>query len=326
MRYIIYGAGGIGGGIGAQLFQHGHQVILICRGDHLAAIQRQGLTLKTPHGSPTLNIPAVGHPSQIRFRDHDIVLLSMKSQDTEQALRDLYQVANDTLPVVCAQNGVDNERMAARRFQHVYGMVVWMPGTYLEPGVVLNHAVPVGGILDAGRYPSGVDELITQVTADLTQSGFSAHPESDIMRWKYTKLLSNIRNALQAVCGVDARSTEFGRAVRAETRACYEAAGIAFAPEEEFQTRVRTQLKLAEIEGQVRQGGSSWQSLKRGLATIETDFLNGEIVLLGQLHGVPTPYNRVLQRVANHMAALGKAPGSYSVEELQKLVEAERAG
>jgi 2-dehydropantoate 2-reductase len=48
MRYIIYGAGGIGGGIGARLFQHGHKVILICRGEHLSAIQRQGLTLKTP--------------------------------------------------------------------------------------------------------------------------------------------------------------------------------------------------------------------------------------------------------------------------------------
>ena len=326
MRYIIYGAGGIGGGIGAQLFQHGHQVILICRGEHLATIQRRGLTLKTPHKSLTLKIPAVGHPSQISFHDQDVVLLSMKSQDTEQALCDLYQAADDTLPVVCVQNGVDNERMAARRFRHVYGMVVWMPGTYLEPGVVLNHAVPVGGVLDAGRYPSGVDELITQVTADLTQSGFSAQPEPDIMRWKYTKLLGNIRNALQAACGLDARSTQFGRAVRAETRACYAAAGIAFAPEEELQARVRSQLKLVEIEGQPRSGGSSWQSLQRGLPTIEADFLNGEVVLLGRQHGVPTPYNRVLQRVANHMAVTGQAPGSYSVEELQKLVDEEHTG
>ena len=326
MRYIIYGAGGIGGGIGAQLFHHGHQVILICRGEHLSAIQDRGLTLKTPHESLTLNIPAVGHPSQIRFDDQDVVLLCMKSQDTERALCDLYQAADDRLPIVCAQNGVDNERMAARRFRHVYGMVVWMPGTYLEPGVVLNHAVPICGILDAGRYPSGVDGLITQLTADLSHSGFSARAEPDIMRWKYTKLLSNIRNALQAACGLDARSTAFGRATQAETRACYEAAGIAFAPEEELQTRVRSQLTLVEIEGEPRSGGSSWQSLKRGLPTIEADFLNGEIVLLGQQHGVPTPYNRVLQRIANHMAATGQAPGSYSVAELQKLVDAEGTG
>jgi 2-dehydropantoate 2-reductase len=214
--------------------------------------------------------------------------------------------------------------MAARRFARVYGMVVWMPGTYLEPGVVLNHATPVGGILDAGCYPNGVDPLITQVTADISQSGFSAKPEPDIMRWKYTKLLANIRNALQAACGLEVKAREFVRALRAETQACYEAAGIAFAPEDELQERVRTQIKLVDIAGHPRTGGSSWQSLKRGLPTIEADFLNGEIVLLGRQHGVPTPYNRVLQTVASHMASSGQQPGSYTIEELQKMVDKER--
>ena len=321
MRYIIYGAGGIGGGIGARLFQHGHEVVLICRGEHLSAIQRQGLTLKTPEDTLQQKIPAVGHPSDISFTDQDVVLLTMKSQDTEQALRDLYQAGNSDLPIVCGQNGVDNERMAARRFARVYGMVVWMPGTYLEPGVVLNHATPVGGILDAGCYPSGVDALITQVTADISQSGFSAKSEPDIMRWKYTKLLANIRNALQAACGLEVKAREFVRALRAETKACYEAARIAFAPEDELQERVRTQIKLVDIAGHPRTGGSSWQSLKRGLPTIEADFLNGEIVLLGRQYGIPTPYNRVLQNLANHMAASGQQPGSFTIDQLQKMVD-----
>lgn len=321
MRYIIYGAGGIGGGIGARLFQHGHDVVLICRGEHLTTIQRHGLTFKAPNETLQLTIPAAGHPAEISFTDQDVALLTMKSQDTEQALRDLYQAADSNLPVVCAQNGVDNERMAARRFRQVYGMVVWMPGTYLEPGVVLNHATPVDGILDAGCYPTGVDTVISQVTADLTQSGFSATAEPDIMRWKYAKLLGNIRNALQAACGLEVQAREFARALRAETKACYKAAGIGFAPEKELQERVRKQLTLVDIEGHPRTGGSSWQSLKRGLPTIEADFLNGEIVLLGKLHGIPTPYNCVLQQVANQMAATGRPPGSFTIEDLQQMVE-----
>ncbi|MBT3333532.1 MAG: hypothetical protein HN394_18670, partial [Rhodospirillaceae bacterium] len=48
MRYIIYGAGGVGGVIGAQLFQGDVEVVLIARGDHLAAIQRNGLRYETP--------------------------------------------------------------------------------------------------------------------------------------------------------------------------------------------------------------------------------------------------------------------------------------
>jgi 2-dehydropantoate 2-reductase len=320
MRYIIYGAGGIGGVIGGRLFHHGYKVVLICRGDQLTTIQRQGLTLKTPDETWHLSLPAVGHPAEIAFTEDDVVLFTMKSQDTEMALRDLYRTAGSEVPVVCAQNGVDNERMAARRFTRVYGMVVWVPGTYLEPGIVLNHATPIGGILDAGRYPTGVDALITQVTADLTACGFSARPDPHIMRWKYTKLLSNIRNALQAACGLEVRAPEFVRALREEALACYRAAGIDFVPEDELQQRVRSQIKLADIDGHPRSGGSSWQSLMRGLPTIEADFLNGEIVLLGTLYGIPTPYNRLLQRVANHMAQTGQPPGSVSIEALQQML------
>ena len=321
MRYIVYGAGGIGGAIGARLFQHGHEVILICRGEHLHAIQSTGLTLKTPKETLTLTIRAVSHPEEIAFIPDDVVLLTMKSQDTEMALRDLERAGGRDLAVICGQNGVDNERLAVRRFGRVYGMVVWMPATYLEPGLVLNHAEPVGGILDAGRYPNGVDPLITQVTQDLTTCGFSAAPDHNIMRWKYTKLLSNVRNAFQAACGFEARSRKTIRALRAEALACYQAAGIEFVPEDELQARVRSQIKLADIEGHPRAGGSSWQSLMRSLPTIEADFLNGEIVMLGRLHGIPTPCNALLQHVANRMARTGQQPGSIPVEDLERQLD-----
>ena len=321
MRYIVYGAGGIGGAIGARLFQHGHEVILICRGEHLHAIQSTGLTLKTPKETLKLTIRAVSHPEKITFTPDDVVLLTMKSQDTEMALRDLERARGRDLAVICGQNGVDNERMAVRRFGRVYGMVVWMPATYLEPGLVLNHAEPVGGILDAGRYPNGVDPLITQVTQDLTICGFSAAPDYNIMRWKYTKLLSNVRNAFQAACGFEARSRKIIRALRAEALACYQAAGIEFVPEDELQARVRSQIKLVDIEGHPRAGGSSWQSLMRGLPTVEADFLNGEIVMLGRLHGIPTPCNVLLQHVANRMARTGQQPGSIPVEDLERQLD-----
>ncbi len=321
MRYIVYGAGGIGGAIGAQLLQHGHEVILICRGEHLRAVQSTGLTLKTPTETLTLTIRAVSHPEEITLSPDDVVLLTMKSQDTEMALRALERAGGRDLAVICGQNGVDNERLAIRRFARVYGMVVWMPATYLEPGLVLNHAEPVGGILDAGRYPNGVDPLISRVTQDLTNCGFSAAPDHNIMRWKYTKLLSNVRNAFQAACGFGARSRKIIRALRAEALACYQAAGIEFVPEDELQTRVRSQIKLADIEGHPRAGGSSWQSLMRGLPTVEADFLNGEIVMLGRLHGIPTPCNALLQHVVNDMASTGRKPGSIPVEDLERQLD-----
>ena len=66
-------------------------------------------------------------------------------------------------------------------------------------------------------------------------------------------------------------------------------------------------------------GGSSWQSLARGAGSIEADSLNGEVALEGALHGVPTPVNALLQRLATRAAAEGAAPGSWSLEELSAL-------
>src|SRR5258708_8075393 len=140
MRYIIYGAGGVGSAIGARLFQRGHETVFICRGEHHTMLQRQGLTFKTPNETLQLPIRTVGHHAELTVSKNDVVILTMKSHDREGALRDLIRVGGNDVAVVCAQNGVDNERMAVRHFARVYGMIVVLPATYLEPGVVLNHS------------------------------------------------------------------------------------------------------------------------------------------------------------------------------------------
>ena len=64
MRFVIYGAGGIGGTIGARLFKHGRDVLLIARGPHLAAIKERGLRFVSATIDERLPIPAVGHPRE----------------------------------------------------------------------------------------------------------------------------------------------------------------------------------------------------------------------------------------------------------------------
>jgi 2-dehydropantoate 2-reductase len=315
MRYICYGAGAVGGSIGARLFDAGYDVVLIARGPHLEAIQRDGLTVRTPDGESTMRVPAVGHPSKIEWTADDVVLLTVKSQHTAVVLDDLAAVAGD-VPVVCAQNGVANERMALRLFARVYGMMVMLPATHLAPGEVLMYATPVGGLLDIGCYPNGADSLAEQVARDLTEACLNSRVDPNVMRIKYGKLVENLANVVQALCGLDAAAGELVRAVRAEAKAALEAAGIDFASERDMDNRrADMMVGLQPIEGQGR-GGSTWQSLARRAGSIETDYLNGEIALLGALHGVPTPYNRMLQRLATQAAREGRAPGSYTVEEL----------
>ncbi|MBE0608679.1 MAG: 2-dehydropantoate 2-reductase [Dehalococcoidia bacterium] len=321
MRFIIYGAGAIGGTIGGRLHQSGHDVVLICRGAHLEAIQRNGLLLQTPEGDIRLPVAAVGHPRDIEWRPGDVVILTMKTQDTEPALRDLEAAAGTGVPIICAQNGVENERLAARRFERVYAMLVALPATFLEPGEVIASAAPLSGCLHAGVFPAGTDATITEVCTALAASKFHCEPSADAMALKYRKLLANLGNGLDVITGRMAWGAggelgELTARLRDEALACYAAAGITAVSQEEYTDRVQRHYRAMEVGGQRRSGSSTLQSVLRGHSTIEVDYLNGEIELLGKLHGVPTPYNSTVRRAATDLAARGVQPGSMTVKEL----------
>jgi len=136
------------------------------------------------------------------------------------------------------------------------------------------------------------------------------------MRWKYQKLLVNLGNALTAACGPAAREGDLHHRARAEALACFAAAGIEVSTDEEEAEHRSALAPQRPVEGRPWPGGSSWQSLARGTGRIETDYLNGEIVLLGRMHGIPTPVNALLQQVANEMARDRRPPGSVTTDEL----------
>jgi 2-dehydropantoate 2-reductase len=321
MRFVVVGAGAVGGVVGGRLFEHGHDVVLVARGEHGQVLANRGLTLEWPGGSATLPVPAVGHPAEVDLTTGDVVLLAVKGQDTATALRDLAASAPPGVAVVCLQNGVDNERVALRHFADVYGVPVMCPTEHLEPGVVRAYSAPVTGILDIGRWPAGTDVTADAVAAAFRTSTFESEVRVDVARWKYAKLLTNLANAVDAVC--DRRDAEeLMAAARREGEACLRAAGIDFASAAEDRARRGDTLTLHRVDGDRRLGGSTWQSLARGTGAVEVDHLNGEIVLLGRLHGVPTPVNAMLQLVANEMAAARRPPGSLSVDDLMARIGA----
>ncbi len=320
MRFVVYGAGAIGGLVGALLAEAGEDVLLIARGEHAAAIRRAGLAVESPDGRRVISLPVVEGPAAA-VQAGDVVLLAMKSQDTAAALSALRRAAPPSTPVVCLQNGVDNERAALRLFAGVYGVCVMCPATHLEPGVVQAFSSPTPGLLDVGRYPTGVDSLCSDLAAAFRAATFESVERSDIMRWKYRKLLMNLGNAVEALCDGPGRS-EIARLAQEEGVACLRAANIDVATEEEDATRRGDLLRLGAIGGRERAGGSSWQSLQRGAGSIESDYLNGEVVLLGRLHGIPTPVNGLLQELAWDRTLSGAGPGSLSAAALlERLAE-----
>lgn len=326
MRYVIIGAGAIGGTIGGRLFQAGHEVLLVARGAHLRAMREHGLTLRTPEENLRLDVPAAdSSDTGVRLRADDVLVLATKTQDTVGALDAVMAWPVDgadvtDLPVVCAQNGVENERIALRRFRNVYAMLVWLPATHLRPGEVLAEGTPLSGILDLGRYPSGTDETAERIAADFSASRFGVVARADAMRWKYGKLLQNLNNAIGAIFTEDEGLPALRRRAIKEGVAVLQAAGIAVTTPEESAERRGKLVERGTIDGADRQGSSSWQSLARGTGSIEADYLNGEIALLGREYGVPTPVNDALQRVARRMAVERRPPQSLPITELTALL------
>jgi 2-dehydropantoate 2-reductase len=137
------------------------------------------------------------------------------------------------------------------------------------------------------------------------------------MGLKYAKLLSNVLNVLEAAAGSAGYGSDLGNRTRAEAEAVFAAAGITVGRGPEIP---RTAMRFGEVEGTARPGGSTFQSLVRGATTLEGDDLNGEIVLLGRLHGVATPVNAMLQRLARRLVSERIPPGSLSLAELETLV------
>jgi 2-dehydropantoate 2-reductase len=325
MRFVVFGAGAIGGLVGARLFQQGADVTLIARGAHAEALS-SGLVLEAPDESVTLPIPVVTEPAAVRWTDDTVVLLSVKGQQTEPALAQLQPVAPPDTPIVCMQNGVENERRVARRYPHTYAMCVMCPATHLRPGVIQGHSAPVSGLLDLGRYDEGVDDTAQAIADAIAATTFQSVARPDIMRWKYRKLIMNLANAVEALCGPAGRGSPLAQEAQREGEAALQAAGIAVASVEEDAARRGTHLQMRNMGAGTWGGGSSWQSLARGTGSIEVEFLNGEVVLLGSLHHVATPVNALLQRMALQAAADGSPPGSWRIDDLSQLAGVRPAG
>jgi len=318
MRFIVYGIGAIGGTFAAALAQAGHAVLGIARGKMLEAMQRNGgLTFKTPAGSELVRFPVVAAPGEIGFRPDDVIFLAMKGQDTAAALEALRAAGATTQAIVCAQNGVNNERAALRLFPNVYGMTVMLPADYVTPGEVICYGTPRLGLVDLGRYPQGLDDNVAAIATAMDSAGFAAFPLEHVMQSKYGKLRENLGNVVEAALGHGSRSGPLMDAIQAEADRVYDAAGIERIAVGNADPRRKGLMEMGAVAGATRTGGSSIQSLKRGTGTIETDYLNGEIVLLGRLHGVPTPLNAGLIAVGHELIERGAKPGSITEAELR---------
>lgn len=121
MRIAIMGAGGVGGYFGALLTRVGEDVTFIARGEHLQAMKKNGLQIRSPEGDFKIEVKATNDPSYVG--PMDLVLFCVKAYDTEEAaLQAKPMISEDTI-VISLQNGVEKEEILGRILgtEHIMG-------------------------------------------------------------------------------------------------------------------------------------------------------------------------------------------------------------
>jgi ketopantoate reductase len=209
--------------------------------------------------------------------------------------------------------------VALRRFVTVFGAAVWSPSTYVTAGEVLSPAAPAVGVVWIGRYPGGTHPALDSTAEDLRHARHLVQVVAGIRRWKAGKLLPILGNALDALYRPSELRDRAAAALRAEALEVYGAAGLSAVDIPAEASLDLGQFTIAPLPDRPAAGRSTWQSLARG-ASPESDFLNGEIVLLARLPGVDAPRNAAILARVNQAALDRTPPGSLGDDDLLEVL------
>lgn len=330
-RYVIIGAGAIGATLAAQLHAAGIEHALVGRGAHIEIIRDQGLRYVHGGQERVVRVDAITDPTEIRLNRADVLVLATKVQDLADAVRvwawqpvdfDARIGTASQLPVVTLQNGLVADRIALRRFERVLGGTIITPSQFVEPGLVRCHTLDVVGILTLGAMPHGVDDPALEIVAqDLRSAGYVVQLSPEVSRWKAAKLLHSVSNGVEVLDGSPDEVRMLRQQLQEEARDALAAAGIGVADVVAERTEDISGFRLDPVlNGRISQQ-STWQSFVRGVSS-EVDYLNGEVALLGRLHGVKTPFNTAVQQVLGEAELLRAAPGQRTVGEVLDRVTA----
>ena len=288
MKVLVLGAGGVGGYFGGRLAVAGHDVAMVARGPHLAALQEHGLRLRSVRGDVDVRLPVAEDPAA--FGPVDVVLFCVKAYDTASAAAGLTPVLGPETAVVSLQNGVDNEDLLATVLgpDHVVGGAAFIFSIITEPGVVTHTSGPARIVF--GERDDRQSERVEQLLAACLDAGIDADIAPDISAVLWTKLAF--------ICAT-AGMTASVRLPLGDIRDSPPAWAM-------FRQIVTEVVDLARLEGVALRDGvveqqvgfaaalpaESYSSLHHDLVTgrrMELDALHGSVVRRAERHGLPVP-------------------------------------
>ncbi len=333
MKIGIMGAGAIGCYLGGKLIAKGHDVVMVGRSSLAGEIAEHGLHL-TDYTGETIDL----EPNQVayvtdpsRLGDRDAIFLTVKNPATVDAGEQIKPHLPAHAPVISFQNGVRNAALLREVLPDAKVLAGMVPFNVVRSEGARFH-LGTSGPLVMEKTNAGED----RAAAALVEAGFEAQVLENLPGILWTKLLMNMSNAVNALVGVPLREGLGNRDYRRVVAACIreglralDAAGIKPVRYGRMLPRIapgvlglpdwlffRVAAAMVKIDPEAR--SSMWEDLQRGRET-EIDYLNGEIIALGEKHAVPTPVNRrIFDMIKQAEEAKSGSPKISPAELLKK--------
>lgn len=305
MKICVVGAGAIGGLLAAKLAALGHDVSVVVRGPHLAAIRARGLTLQADGTERTFPVRATDQMSELG--PQELIVIGLKAHQVGGVAAEIRGLCGPTTTVVTAQNGipwwyffktggpyegtvlesVDPGGVIAKNIDvdRVLGSIVYPAADIVSPGVI-RHVE--GDRLSLGEVDNSDSERLRDTAKLLRDAGFKVRVSTDLRSELWVKLWGNCTfnpiSALTHATLVDLCQFPPTRALAErmmrEAQEIGEKLGVRFP--------VSLEKRIAGAEAVGKHKTSMLQDVEMG-RPLELDALVGSVLELGRLTGVPTP-------------------------------------
>jgi 2-dehydropantoate 2-reductase len=299
-QILVVGAGSVGGYFGAHLARINPNVAFLLRPRTLAAIAKNGLTIRSAIGeSFTVHPPVASDPGE--FPQPDLIILGVKAYDLEEAMVQLEPVLKPDTTILTLQNGVTIEDTLMARFgrERIVGGVAFIYSRIVGPGVIEHYKK---GMMTIGE-PMGMESPRLQEIATLfKEANIPCFTSKDIRRAKWEKMCWNcVFNPLTVVLNDRvAKALDHPELQPVITTIVREVSAVAMAAhrvpldEDMPEKVVKWSQELRDIHT------SMYDDWKAGRPT-EIDELNGYVMAKGKEFGVPTPMNEMLTALIKAM-------------------------
>lgn len=337
LKVLCFGAGAIGSYVGGSLATRGHEVHFLDRPEAIEKIKKLGIRLVLPEGSYDLAPDYLWSSldEAIQKNQFDFSIVAVKSFDTETLIESWLEQKDFLPPVLCLQNGVENEK----KISSILGAEKTISGTVttaigrIENGIVVERLRGIG--------IENKNALTKEIITAMNDAGLKAVGFKDAMSMKWSKLLTNLTtNASSAILGMTPQEIlsdpglfkieieqlrETIRVMRAHRISISDLPGT---PVKLFATIVekfpltisKIILKKSISGGRGGKMPSFYLDLKSNRKKSEVDYLNGAVVRFGEDVNLPAPVNKKLTEVLT-LLTLGDIPLSEYDHQSDKYKE-----